>query len=247
MKQWLSQQGAVFYMMMAIVLVGLIMTAVANRVYKGLIKDSDDVENSANRLVKYIKLKYTSYYKLGLMANDEKALVRSYLSKYKVGPIALDTLCKIGIAARYAVGSLAIGYLLFSLTRGKSVADMYAFIGVAIISLLFMTLQYKLCEFNEKREVFCWNMYDYLSNFLKNKIDKGNNDMSMPEKAAEENFSLDYQDKQRKKAVSQAAAAQVPKSRKTQDFSDTLGHGRLSLDDDIDAKIVEDILKEFLV
>ena len=63
MRQWISQQDVAFYVVTAVTIIGVILTAAANRAYKRLMKEADHVEESTNRLIKYIKLKYSSYYK----------------------------------------------------------------------------------------------------------------------------------------------------------------------------------------
>lgn len=244
MKQWLGQQSAVFYFMMITALVGLVMTAVANNVYKRLIKDTDDVENSANRLIKYIKLKYTSYYKLGLKPYDVKAMVQSYFAKYKVGPLTLKSWSVAGILSQSIVVITAIAYILFNLSYGKRISDLYTFIGAALIAVCILAVQNKLYDFGEKQATFCWNMYDYLSNFLKNKIENGKTASQSDMADMAESMQNNYQQFKARKGESQAAATSVPFGKMSADKEKSFG--RMAMDDEIDAKIVEDILKEFL-
>ena len=79
MREWMMEQGMIFYFFCAVGVMGAAAAALANRTYKRLIKEADGMENSQHRLIKYIKLKYSSYYTLGMKANDEQAMVRRYL------------------------------------------------------------------------------------------------------------------------------------------------------------------------
>ena len=76
MREWMMEQGMIFYFFCAVGVMGAAAAALANRTYKRLIKEADGMENSQHRLIKYIKLKYSSYYTLGMKANDEQAMVR---------------------------------------------------------------------------------------------------------------------------------------------------------------------------
>ena len=61
------------------------------RIYKRLIREADLMGTSNQRLIKYIKLKVTSYYKIGMHPEDTQALIGRYIKKYRVGPFSLQS------------------------------------------------------------------------------------------------------------------------------------------------------------
>lgn len=244
MRQWIIQQGTVFYVMSAVTLLGIIMTAIANGVYKRLVREADDVENSSNRLVKYIKLKYSSYYKIGLKPNDMKAMVHKYFQKYRLGPLSLKLWSKTGILAAGIVGITAMVYMLLEFNGGARISDMYVMLTEAVLGIFILSLQYALYSFGAKQEAFCWAMYDYLANFLKNKIENGKTVLAEEEKIEAESRHERKHDRSFR-GDEQVAATSAPYSKSVERSGKK---DRRSYDEDeIDAKIVEDILREFLV
>lgn len=285
MREWIMEQGILFYFFCSAGVLGAAATAMANRTYKRLIKEADAMENSEHRLIKYIKLKYSSYYTLGLKANDEKAMVKRYLYRYKIGPLTLMTWSKMGLAMLGAVVLACMGMMLYSLNNGAAFSDMFSMIVAAAMVSLVLGMQYKLYGFKDKQSVFCAQMEDNLQNFLKNKIEYGHvlkrqSGTDIAADAAEEkrrapaeNFSenagekvylskehsgrerreyLRHERKAEMQGQSQAAAAGHGRKntiKKTEDSIYT--KAALQLADgfgteEIDAGVVEDILKEFL-
>ena len=244
MRQWISQQDVAFYVVTAVTIIGVILTAAANRAYKRLMKEADHVEESTNRLIKYIKLKYSSYYKIGLKPNDMRAMVNRYFQKYRLGPVSLQTWSKSGILTAGIAGVIVMVYLLMGFYQGKRFADMYAVVISGILSEFILMVQYMLCAFKDKREAFCWTMYDYLSNFLKNKIE--NNPAVLSKEEGLSAKEALYQTDRERKGTSQAAATAIGSGKRTAEkmYDSSLSEFE---DDEIDAKIVEDILKEFLI
>jgi len=275
MKQWISQQGADFYVMAVAVFIGLIMTAAANRTYKRLIREAGNVEDSSNRLIKYIKLKYSSYYKIGLKPNNMKAMVNKYFQQYKIGPVSLELWSKTGIAAAGVCGITAMVYMLAGFYGGKRTSDMYILITEAVLSVFILGMQYIFYGFGRKQNMFCQTMYDYLENFLKNKIENGDAVRRMNENDSEsadsevrrhdrqdsekyksgryrdDEYDREYdsyhqvKDDRERKGSSQAAATAIDSGRKSGARDAQRRYS--SEDDEIDARIVEDILKEFLI
>lgn len=233
MREWISEQGIMLYIFASVTIIGLIATAIANRGYKRLIKEADSMDNAENRLVKYIKLKYSSYYKIGLKPNDSKALVNRYLYKYRIGPFTLNTWAKTGLAALGVNGIAAVVNMLMRFFGGEALNTMYPMLGTALLCMFALYVQNRLCAFKDKQDAFRWTMYDYLNNFLKNKIECGK---TLENKAASERV--------------QAAATTVGRPR---EGAAAKAGGRsydaqpaAAADEEIDARIVEDILKEFL-
>lgn len=173
MREWIMEQGIIFYFFCSAGVLGAAAAAAANHVYKRLIKEADAMENSEHRLIKYIKLKYSSYYTLGLKANDEKAMVKRYLYRYKIGPLTLMAWSKMGLAALGLVVLACMGLVLYGLNAGADFADMFSMIVLAAMVSLVLGMQYKLYGFRDKQSVFCAQMEDNLQNFLKNKIEYG--------------------------------------------------------------------------
>ena len=294
MREWIMEQGMIFYFFCSVGVLGAVAAALANRTYKRLIKEADGMENSEHRLIKHIKLKYSSYYTLGMKANDEQAMVRRYLYRYKIGPMTLIAWSKAGLLAMGVVTAVSFGNILYGLSVGTGFKAMLStsMLGFMVASML--VIQYKLYSFRDKQKVFCAQMEDNLQNFLKNKIEYGHvlkrhqqetdegqdvqaSDVQesrskshvfekKPQAAvytqsraanetASERMSVHERDsswKDKSAGDRQAAASVCGKKRQTKNGEESVyTKAALKLADgfgseEIDARVVEDILKEFL-
>lgn len=234
MREWIAQQGIVFYIFAAVTILGVIASVVANRVYKRLAKEADSIENANNRLVKYIKLKYSSFYKIGVKPNDTWSMVGRYLYKYRIGPLTLETWSNLSLVAMGVIGATAAIRVISGFYSGELLQQMYTLFAMAILCVGILAVQRKAYCFETKKENFRCVMCDYLNNYLRNKMEFG---AALNEKA--------------NKKAEQAAATSIggkgenigrpkPYQRSCGDMT------ARDQDEELDAKIVEDILKEFL-
>lgn len=233
MREWISEQGIIFYMFTVLTVAGFIACAIANSGYKRLIKEADNMDNANNRLVKYIKLKYSSFYKIGLKPNDIKAMVNRYMYKYRLGPFTLGKWAKSGMLAMGTIAILAVTGTIVRFYRGEILQDMYSMFATAFLGMLILFVQERLYCFEDKREAFRWTMYDYLSNYLKNKIEFGKT-------LSEKTIQQQSQAAATRLAYTKEPAAPKVYSKNYESIQEK------NIDDEIDAKVVEDILKEFL-
>ena len=175
MKEWLIGQGIIFYVFAGSLLVGLIAAFVANHGYKRLIKETELMANTENRLLKYIKLKFGSYYKLNMKPQDTRALARHYMYKYKIGFMSAASWIKLSKLAAYVIGLAALVDLLIMMRSGQAVADMVMMGATAVIGIGVLYMQNRIYNFSEKQDMLEWHLIDYLENFLRNKIESGKN------------------------------------------------------------------------
>ena len=57
--------------------------------YRKMIKEADLMGTSNHKLIKYIKLKFSSYFKLGMIPENTGALVNKYVDKYKINSMSI--------------------------------------------------------------------------------------------------------------------------------------------------------------
>ena len=293
MREWLQGQGVMLYVFAGCTAVGLISAFAANHGYKRLIKETEVMANTQNRLLKYIKLKFGSYYKLNMKPQDTRALAKHYLYKYKIGFMSAASWVKLSVFAAGVLAFLAAADLLWMLNQGKTISEMAGAVLTAVLGGVVLTVQNRVYNFKEKKEMAEWYLMDYLENFLKNKIESGKNlsVMAMEAQAAEsrvntgfpasdqvlhgENDRNIYSDNERKlrgdsarkdrdfdepvqrtsKSAQEAAAASAaPAFVRPEDnnpYAKTeggfgAGKKRMTDGDEVDARVVEDILREFL-
>lgn len=81
MRNWFLGQGIPMYAEAILMVAGLFTLWMTGRIYKRLIREADLMGTSNQRLIKYIKLKVTSYYKIGMHPEDTQALIGRYIKK----------------------------------------------------------------------------------------------------------------------------------------------------------------------
>lgn len=238
MKNWFLGQGIPFYAELLLAVSGLIVLWMTGRIYKRLLREADLMGSSNQKLIKYIRLKVASYFKIGMHPEDTQALIGRYIKKYRVGPFSLQAWSRLPYLIMTAMLAVGGGNFMYRWTRGEELNRMsnvlfMAVLGVVVISgcMLFM-------DFVSKEKFLMYSIMDYVDNYLSNKL------------------AQDYKDKegqippeQYKRALQEIAAtgATRRKNRSSQYYYNSYSESEPAYqNDDVDAKIVEDVLKEFL-
>ena len=253
MRDWIVGQGVILYILAGCLVVGLLSAFMANHGYKKLIRESEIMGNTQNRLLKYIKLKFGGYYKLNMRPQDTRALTRHYMYKCKTGFLSVTSWIQLSKLAAGVIGVVALGYVLFLIWENAAVSRIATVLCCGLMGVGIVYIQHRVYDFPEKRNMLEWYLMDYLENFLKNKIESGNNLQreSAAEKArGEENRQLFNEDgKLRVDLASEKDALGAGKKKQDSDGGSEAAAARIrgeAPEDEIDAGIVADILKEFL-
>lgn len=231
MRAWLSAQSIMFYILAVITAAGMIIQAVTNHVYKRLIKEADHVEQADNRLIKYIKLKYSSFYKIGISPNDGQAMVRKYFEKYKLGPLTLSGWSRCDILFIGLILICSFVNILYEMYKGRALTDSIQTLMMAAIAICILLMQKRWYAFGEKKTSFVVSMDDYIQNYLKNKMEYGK---VLDAKISDEQTQTAATSMERRRTNTHRVMSEKNSGR------------RLHTEDDLDASVVEDILKEFL-
>lgn len=273
MRDWIIGQGVIIYVFAGSLLVGLVSAFIANHGYKKYIRESEIMGNTQNRLLKYIKLKYGSYYKLNMRPQDSRALTKHYLYKCRVGFFNILTWINV---SRFAAGVIAVAVLvnlMWQIHQGLPAGDMITMVCWGLIAIGLLYIQRRLYDFPEKRNMLEWYLMDYLENFLKNKIESGQSGVAAtaaleggmengegyrpgrPETTSFEGTGSRHEPiydtggtgiGDRREPGHDAAAAKAPDPASRRIPGQSYGQSHAREDDDLDARIVSDILKEFL-
>ncbi len=171
MVQKLFDVNAFIYIMLGICLVGMGIKCLVYSTYKRLIRASDDMGNSQNKLMKVLCLKFEAYYKLKIGVKNVDALVDKYVYKYRVGKVLLSTWENLGGQALIScllIGTVA-GVLGVAAECGQAEVLSTVFIG-ALTSAVLIAVE-NLMNLNNKRTLLRTYMKDYLENYLKARLE----------------------------------------------------------------------------
>ncbi len=238
MKNWFLEQGMPLYTQIIVFLAGLFALWMTSRSYKRLIREADSMGTSEHRLMKYIKIKVTSYFKIGMHPNDTQALIGRYIKKHRIGLFSLYSWSRLPYLCMTILLGIGGSSFVYNQTRTMGNDSSGALLGISVLAsgILFGMFQYM--DFKGKEVILTQTVADYVSNYLNNKLAYEYKDQAG--KVAPEQY---------KRALQEIAAASAPrrKERKQKYYYDEYaGDSLASRNDEVDARIVEDVLKEFL-
>lgn len=240
MREWMIGQGIVAYVFLGCLAVGIIAALVAAHGYRKLIHESELMSETQNRLLKYIRLKFGSYYKLNMRPQDTKALIRHYVYKYKIGFMNIRSWVKLSQLAGDVIVLSAIVCLIWQMGRQASVQQMVTMIGSGAAASGIIYVLHRIYNFSEKQSMLEWYLMDYLENFLRNKLETG----EIPKMAYQPKENTRYTYKEDEKGREEAAASKIKTHSISKDDGRDAYFSRAQAE--ADEQIVRDILKEFL-
>ena len=238
MKNWFLEQGLPLYVEMFLLITGLFALWMTSRSYKRLIHEADSMGTSEHRLMKYIRVKVTSCFKIGMRPDDVRALVGRYIKKHRIGPIALESwrrLPYLCVTAMIVVGGMAF---LYRWTNGETVYMLGSILAIACIEIFTLFGMMQFTDAKGKEALLVYTVSDYIANYLNHKL-------AFEYKAQAGNVSPD----QYKRVLQEVAATSTGrrKERRPKYYYEDYAQDMQAVHNDaVDARIVEDVLKEFL-
>lgn len=238
MKDWFLGQGVPLYAEAVLFIAGLFTLWMTGRIYRRLIREADLMGTSNQKLIKYIKLKITSYFKIGMHPEDTKALTGRYIKKYRVGPFSLQGWSRLPYLLMTAMLAVGGGHFMYRWTSGQGLYQMGAVLGVSIIGTIVLAGLMLFMDFKGKEQLLVNCITDYVENYLNNKLAQDY-----------KNQAGKVSPEQYKRALQEIAATGTGRRREKSSpyYYDEFGDNMTSRkNDEVDAQIVEDVLKEFL-
>ena len=238
MKNWFLEQGLPLYAEMFLLVTGLFALWMTSRSYKRLIHEADSMGTSEHRLMKYIRIKVTSHFKIGMRPDDVRALVGRYIKKHRIGPFALESwrrLPYLCVTAMSAVGGMAFIYRWTNGATAYAMGSLLAMTCLGIVVLMGMLL---FTDAKGKETLLMYTIADYVANYLNHKL-------AFEYKEQAGNVSPE----QYKRVLQEVAATGTGRHKERrakyyyEDYAKDMQNSR---NDAMDARIVEDVLKEFL-
>ena len=239
MRNWFLGQGIPMYAEAILLAAGLFTLWMTGRIYKRLIREADLMGTSNQRLIKYIKLKVTSYYKIGMRPEDTQALIGRYIKKFRIGPFSLQSWSRLPYLIMTAMLAVGGGNLMYRWTRGEELYRISIIFGVSVMGTVILGGLFIFMDFRAKETLLTNSISDYVDNYLSNKLAQDYKDQAG--QVAPEQY---------KRALQEIAATGTGrrKERNSQYYYDGFNEeSDLNRKNDaVDAKIVEYVLKEFL-
>ncbi len=232
MKEWIVLQGWPLYVMLGMTVFGMIGSILSRIFYGRLAREAQLCGTSDYPMLHYIRQKYSSYYKLGMRPANAEALVKRYLALHRVGVLALYSWPGIRTMMMGAVMMVGLINGIYQYQTTMQTAPLITDIGVSLILTLGLWMVGQLLSVQRLSVITENAICDYLENYLKSKLD-GEYGYGRQTETPDH-----YARALKETAASRPGAAMRPRSARRMESE------RAS--SEVDAKIVEDVLKEFL-
>ena len=235
MKEWIVLQGWPMYIMLGLTVLGMLGSILSRIFYGRLAREAQLCGTSDYPMLHYIRQKYSSYYKLGMRPSNAEALVKRYLALHKVGILALYNWPAVRVVMMGAVVMVGLvnGIYQYHMTgeSGTSIVD----IGVSFVLTLGLWLFGQLLDVKRLKMITENAICDYLDNYLRSKLDGEygyGRQTETPDHYAQ--------------ALKETAAVRTKSGIRPAPVRRMESERADRSNSEVDARIVEDVLKEFL-
>ncbi len=249
MLLYMYEHNIIIYAMFVLFGLGLLLKIILAILYHQLIKASKEMAVSENKLMKQIRLRFDTCYKIKLGVHNVDSFVDKYVYTHKYCGISLYTLENLSgqITMICLLFTLFGGMAAFLLECGQDVILSTLTVGSSTVLLLIACDM--LLSLSAKQKLLRVHMKDYLENNLKAKLE---NEYFLPEEMEAYRHSyFEQEEDDVKVAKTKAAKTKTATSSSKADSKNvekavakTEAKATIKEEDD---KIIEEILKEYLV
>lgn len=247
MLLYMYEQNIVVYAMLFLFGVGILTKIILSLVYRQLVKASQNMGASENKLMKLMRIRFDTCYKIKLGVHNVDSFVDKYVYSHKICGISLYTWENLS-------GQINIICLLFTMFAGGGALILHCgqdillstFI-TGIGSVIMLIALEKLFGISAKQKIMRVHMKDFLENNLKVKLE---NEYFLSEEMEEYRnnyFSKEETVKDTGKRVRQKAEKAAEKIAEKEAEQSLEKAAAVSSAKEEDEKIIEEILKEYLV
>ncbi|MDF2513271.1 MAG: hypothetical protein K0S04_3137 [Herbinix sp.] len=202
MLQNLYNENIVIYAFAGLGAFGLLLRLIVNLVYKHLMKESDQLGETKNKMLKHIKLKFSTCYKLKIGVNNVDTFVDKNILKYRFCGLLLSTWENFCGQVLYLI-LLAVPIITVFAVLEDCGQDIILMTGaVGILSAAVLILVDKSINLSGKKKIMRLNLLDYLENFCKVRLEQETSNPELIEQYRQEYFQVtDVHNKKSKAGV----------------------------------------------
>lgn len=172
MVKGLYEKHIFIYIMLGLCACGILVKVVLEIVYWRLIRASDNMGTSKNKLTQMMKKKFETCYKLKIGVNNVDIFVDKYVYRHRFGGILLSTWENIGgqvLMLCLLVGSTSSVLGLIYECGKDAILSSFS---VGILTSGLLILLEGMLNTSAKKDLIRLNMKDYLENFFKVRLEQ---------------------------------------------------------------------------
>lgn len=179
MFQIFREEMLVTVCMLCFLVVSIFLRTLLGFLYQNMIKETDNMASTENKLLKQCKLKFANCYHLNNGVSNIPVFVDKFINRLSLGPVSFLTMYHLsGQAMLLSVVSAGVG-ICRSIMGGKMLGEILPFYIVSFIGLYLYFSVSTVVDIKGKRRVLKVNLVDYLENHLSSRIDVTEGDLDM--------------------------------------------------------------------
>lgn len=168
----LFYENILLYVMIGIFVFGILLKIMLNIGYSRMIRATNNMGQTKNKLLRKLKLKFETFFKLDINVNSVDTFVDKSINNHKVFGILLISWEKLSGQLSIVCGLISVISALLGLFMGIDNVWILGVFSAGLISCGLLILFENLLNKKEKKEIIRINILDYLGNYLKNRLEQ---------------------------------------------------------------------------
>ena len=165
--------------MLTLLAASVLLRIIQGLLYQNMIKESDNMAATENKMLKQCKLKFANCYQMSNGVANIPVFVDKFLNRMKWGPFTFETLYHLsGQAMLLSVVAAGAG-ICRSIMAGRTLGDILPFYIVSFFGLYLYFSVSTVVDVKKKKRILKVNLVDYLENHLSPRIDITRQDIEM--------------------------------------------------------------------
>ncbi len=165
--------------MMSFLVMSILLRLLLGMLYQNMIRETDNMSSTDNKLLKQCKLKFANCYQLNKGMSNIPVFVDKFLNRLALGPFSFGTMYHMsGQMMLLSVVSAGIG-VCRGILDGRMLGEILPFYIVSFIGLYLYFSVSTVVDIKGRRRVLKINLVDYLENHLSARIDVTEKDIQM--------------------------------------------------------------------
>lgn len=160
------EQGNILYVLAALCLIGVITKLAVNHVYRGLIRQADNVATAKDKQLQQMKTKYESIYRINCGVKNSGIFVEKRLMQYRLFKIRLKNWENLDLQLGGAgvIFCMLAAYGIFWMDGDLKISAMYLCVGAMAASGLFWF--HSIADSEGNRKTLVSSLCHYFENVL---------------------------------------------------------------------------------
>lgn len=174
-----QEEKVVTALMLFFLSFSILIRVLLGALYGKMIKETDNMAATDNRLLKQCKVKFANCYQLNNGVANIPVFVDKFLNRLSLGPISFGTMYHLsGQTMLLSVVSAGVG-ICKCIMDGRMLGEILPFYIVSFMGLYLYFSVSTVVDVKGKKRVLKVNLVDYLENHLSARIDVTEQDMEM--------------------------------------------------------------------